>query len=117
MSYLASVAQGIGLSTEVVETSDDQVLNIYGPPDELLHCIPIEPMGRDYSSFESPQQERIRTLQPESGFIISHHDTSTETLLELLKCVFERYGGWVGNDDNTFETIYDANTIDCLVER
>ena len=36
------------------------------------------------------------------------------TLLALLKCLFEHYGGWVGTDDNTFETIYDVNNIDSL---
>lgn len=116
VSELASLARDIGRPTDVVETSDGQVLNIRGRSDELLHCIPIEPLGRDFSSFETPQQERIRTLQPQSGFIISYHVGSAETLLALLKCLLERHGGWVGKDDNTFETVYDPETIHCLVE-
>jgi hypothetical protein len=116
MSDLASVAHDIGRSTKFVEASDEQILNICGPSDELLHCIRIDPLGRDYSSFESPQQERIRMLEPQSGFIISFHITSHDTVLGLLKCVLDRYGGWVGSDDNTFETIYDARNIDFLVE-
>lgn len=117
MSDIASIAQEIGRGTEIIQTCDGQNLNVCGPSNELLHCIPIEPLGRDFSTFEIPQQDRISDLQPQAGFIISYHLASSDTLLALLKRILERFGGWVGSDDNTFETIYDAESVDCLVRQ
>jgi hypothetical protein len=109
-------AHAIERDAEIIETPDGQVLNICGSTDEWLHCIPIEPLGRDYSSFEIPQQEKISSLQPRVGFIISYHLSSSATLIALLKRMFDQYGGWVGRDDNTFDAIYDSENIDYLVK-
>lgn len=116
ISDIVSTATELGFKPQVIETCDGKNLNVFGVDDVLLHWIPIDPLGRDFSTFEELQQERIRSQQPVSGFIISFHLHSSTDLVRLLKCVLERFGGWLGCDDNTFETIYTSENLEGIVK-
>lgn len=115
MPDIASIASKFGYSSQVIVSNNVQQLNVYGPGDKWTICwIPIEPLGIDFSSFESPDQEIILAYEPTSGFIVSYHIHSTNNVIKMLKHILELYGGWVGLDDKTFETTYDAENIESL---
>lgn len=112
MSNIASIVSEMGHHSEVIESNNVKQLNVYLPMDQLLNWMPIEPLGEDFSSFESPQQERIRAYEPMSGFIVSYHVPFTKDINMVLGKILERFGGWIGLDDNTFERIYDIENFD-----
>ena len=111
LSDIALIALELGHQSEVIESNDVQQLNVHIPPDQIVVWMPIEPLGKDLLSFESPQQERIREFGAVSGFIVSYHIPSTNFVVKMLKTVVERYDGWIGLDDNTFATRYDAEKL------
>jgi hypothetical protein len=112
VSDIASIASELGFRPEAIESNKVQQLNVSLPGGQKIAWIPIEPLGTDLLSFELPQQERIRGYEPQTGFIVSFHIPSTDVLMVMLKRTLERFGGWVGMDDNTFETVYDCDTLD-----
>ncbi|MEN2773852.1 hypothetical protein ABCY62_02125 [Acetivibrio clariflavus] len=47
-----------------------------------------------------------------SIFCISYHPKDLEFILPHIKCVLKEYGGWIGNDSERFQPLFDIKNID-----
>lgn len=90
------------------------LLNIHYTPEDFWQWSEMRAEDGDFDSLEAPQQEKVRVYQPASAFLISYHVNSLPQLVAFLEQVLRRWGGWVGCDDGTFETTYDAANIKTL---
>lgn len=61
--------------------------------------------------FDKSGQEFIQTHEIESIVCISHHKSCVKETLELAKMLLDRYGGWIGNDNDGFLPVFDAANI------
>ena len=61
--------------------------------------------------FDKSAQEFIQTHEIESIVCISHHKSCVKETLELAKILLDRYGGWIGNDNDGFLLVFDAANI------
>lgn len=61
--------------------------------------------------FDRAGQEFIQTHKIASIVCISHHKSYIQETLELAKLLLDRWGGWIGNDNNGFLPVFDTTNI------
>ncbi len=71
---------------------------------ELIHTewFKMEIEEFEWSKFYS----RIKTV-----YCISHHSSAINWLLPELKKLIDKFGGFLGNDSEEFEPLYDENNV------
>ena len=61
--------------------------------------------------FDKSGQEFIQTHEIKSIVYISHHKSCVQETLDLAKLLLDRWGGWIGNDNDGFLPVFDAANI------
>ena len=61
--------------------------------------------------FYETNRKFIQTHEIETIVCISHHKSCVKETLELSKILLDRYGGWIGNDNDGFLPVFDAANI------
>lgn len=66
------------------------------------------------SEFDEAGQEFIRTHEIASVVCISHHKLYEKETLKLMMLLLDKWGGWIGNDNEGFAPIYDKINLSSL---
>ena len=67
------------------------------------------------SEFYEADQEFIRTHQIASVACISHHILCARETLKVMMLLLDKWGGWIGSDNDGFAPIYDKINLSSLV--
>ena len=73
---------------------------------QLINMTLMEPL-----EFYETNRKFIQTHEIEGIVCISHHKSCVKETLELAKMLLDRYGGWIGNDNDGFLLVFDAANI------
>ena len=73
---------------------------------QLINMTLMEPL-----EFYETNRKFIQTHEIETIVCISHHKSCVKETLELAKMLLDRYGGWIGNDNDGFLLVFDAANI------
>ena len=68
------------------------------------------------SEFDEADQEFIRTHEIASVVCISHHKIYAKETLKLMMLLLDKWGGWIGSDNEGFAPIYDKINLSSFME-
>lgn len=68
------------------------------------------------SEFYEADQEFIRTHEIASVVCISHHKSYAKETLKLMMLLLDKWGGWIGSDNEGFTPIYDKINLSSFME-
>ncbi len=61
---------------------------------------------------EPEDKEFLKKLNMISGLCLCHHKNDINELLIFIAKIGEKYGGWIGNDEDGFEPRFPVNQLD-----
>lgn len=64
----------------------------------------------DFNSFDIEPRKKIDSYQPLSSFVFTFPSTTLPELTSFLKKIIDKYGGWIGMDDDML-IVYNADNI------
>lgn len=93
---------------DVLLSSERFSLQVSFPKESKVQIYPMD-IASDFLDEDSI--EVIKNKNFASVFCISHDQEYIEELKGCLTAFFFKYGGWVGNDSDYFEPIFDQSDI------
>jgi hypothetical protein len=127
LSQLKAIAEEEGYNAEY--TSLDDHTNLHISLNETYRCSVLTEKGiiettrpqywsvsgwTNYASLTSSELALIESQQILTSYIISYHYPTLNSLFKFVKVILNKFGGWMGLDDD-WELIYTKDNIDLII--